>query len=58
MRNVRDVIVLALTIGLEVYLVVLAGRHFGWNETTIDAWAAASTLGLLVTNRYFAWWGR
>jgi hypothetical protein len=56
MKNLRDLIVLVLTIGLEIYVILLAGRYWGWNETTMNAWAIVSVLGLLVTSRYYAWW--
>ena len=58
MRDLRDLIVLTVTLALEVYGILLAGRYFGWNESTMNAWAAAGAAGLLVTNRYFVWWKR
>jgi len=56
MRDLRDLIVLTVTLALEVYGILLAGRYFGWNQITMDAWAIVGAAGLLVTNRYFAWW--
>ena len=58
MKDLRDLIVLLLTLALEVYIVLLAGRYFGWNETTIDAWALAGVVGMVVTSQYYAWWRR
>jgi hypothetical protein len=53
-RNLRDLIVWLLTLALDVYVVMLSGRYFGWNQTTLDAWALAGVVGMLITSRYYA----
>ena len=56
MKNLRDVIVVGLILCADVYAVLLAGRYFGYNEMTMNVWAAAGVVALFLTQRYYAWW--
>lgn len=56
MKNLRDLIVVSLILCVDIYGVFLAGRYFGYNETTLNVWAIAGVVALCLTDRYYAWW--